>query len=143
MNLRKVSQCFTFSLLLFALLLVACQAAPVPTTIPPTVAVPTAAPQPTTAPPVAPTAAGGSGGTTTLTVLAAASLTDAFKTIGTAFQKANPGVAVTFSFAGSQALRTQIEQGAKADVFASADTKNMDPAQRGKLARHRSADFYT
>ncbi len=62
----------------------------------------------------------------TLTVFAAASLTGAFTEIGKNFEAANPGVTVTFNFAGSQALRTQIEQGASADVFASADHKNMD-----------------
>lgn len=62
----------------------------------------------------------------TLTVFAAASLTDAFTEIGEKFQTANPGVTVTFSFAGSQALRTQIEEGAPVDVFASANTKEME-----------------
>lgn len=61
-----------------------------------------------------------------LTVFAAASLTDAFTEIGENFQKANPNVTVTFNFAGSQALRTQIEEGAPADVFASASGKEMD-----------------
>jgi molybdate transport system substrate-binding protein len=61
-----------------------------------------------------------------LTVYAAASLTDAFTEIGGNFQSANPGVTVAFNFAGSQALRTQIEEGAPADVFASANTKEMD-----------------
>ena len=61
-----------------------------------------------------------------VTVLAAASLTDSFKEIGTAFEAANPGSKVTFSFAASSALVTQINQGAPADVFASADTANMD-----------------
>jgi molybdate transport system substrate-binding protein len=64
--------------------------------------------------------------THTLTVFAAASLTDAFQEIGKAFEAANPGVKVNFSFAGSQVLRTQLEQGAVADIFASADHKNMD-----------------
>lgn len=62
----------------------------------------------------------------TLTVFAAASLTDAFTEIGTAFEAANLGVTVVLNFAGSQALRTQIEEGAVADVFASANTKEMD-----------------
>lgn len=62
----------------------------------------------------------------TLTVFAAASLTDAFTEIGAAFETAHPGVTVTFNFAGSQALRTQIEEGAPVDVFASANTKEMD-----------------
>ena len=61
-----------------------------------------------------------------LTVFAAASLSGAFDEIGTNFESANPGVNVRFNFAGSQILRTQIEQGALADVFASADHKNMD-----------------
>ena len=60
-----------------------------------------------------------------ITVFAAASLTDAFKEAGTAFRSANPGATVTFSFAGSSALATQINQGAPADVFASADPAQM------------------
>jgi molybdate transport system substrate-binding protein len=73
-----------------------------------------------------------SGGTSptplsgTVNVFAAASLTEAFKAIGTSFQAANSGVTVKFSFAGTPTLVTQIEQGAPADVFASADTTNMD-----------------
>ncbi len=62
----------------------------------------------------------------TLTVFAAASLTGAFQEIGSNFEAANMGVKVDFNFAGSQILSTQIEQGALADVFASADQKNMD-----------------
>lgn len=62
----------------------------------------------------------------TLTVFAAASLTDAFTEIGKNFEVANPGVTVTFNFAGSQALRTQIEEGAPADIFASANKTEMD-----------------
>lgn len=69
----------------------------------------------------------------TLTVFAAASLTDAFTEIGRGFETANPGVTVTFNFAGSQALRTQIEEGAPADVFASANTKEMDALVTGNL----------
>src|ERR1700674_1186998 len=62
----------------------------------------------------------------TISVFAAASLTDSFNTLGTSFQRANPGVTVKFNFAGTPTLVTQIEQGAPADVFASADTTNMD-----------------
>ena len=62
----------------------------------------------------------------TLNVFAAASLTNAFKEIGTAFQTAHPNVTVTFNFAGSQALATQINQGAPADVFASANQTQMN-----------------
>ena len=80
----------------------------------------------------------------TLTVFAAASLTGAFGDIGKAFEAANPGVTVQFSFAGSQALRTQIEQGAPADVFASADHKNMDPLVGENLvASGAGQDFAT
>jgi molybdate transport system substrate-binding protein len=62
----------------------------------------------------------------TLNVFAAASLIDAFTEIGKNFEAAHSGVTVTFNFAGSQALRTQIEEGAPADVFASANKTEMD-----------------
>ena len=60
-----------------------------------------------------------------MTVFAAASLTDAFTEIGDAFTSANPDVDVTFNFAASSELVTQINEGAPADVFASADQANM------------------
>jgi molybdate transport system substrate-binding protein len=60
-----------------------------------------------------------------VTVFAAASLTESFTQIGKDFEKVHPGVKVTFNFAGSSALATQINQGAPADVFASAAPKNM------------------
>ncbi|WP_204082755.1 molybdate ABC transporter substrate-binding protein [Asanoa ishikariensis] len=60
-----------------------------------------------------------------ITVFAAASLTGSFTQIGKDFEAANPGTTVTFSFAGSSALATQINQGAPADVFASAAPANM------------------
>jgi molybdate transport system substrate-binding protein len=60
-----------------------------------------------------------------LKVFAAASLTAAFTEIGERFTNAS-GTKVTFNFAGSQALATQIRQAAPADVFASADPANMD-----------------
>lgn len=66
----------------------------------------------------------------TVTVFAAASLTDAFNEMGKALEAANPGTKISFNFAGSQALRTQLQQGAKADVFASADEKQMQGAQQ-------------
>lgn len=65
---------------------------------------------------------------TTLTVFAAASLTDAFQTIGQNFTAAHLGVDVTFNFAGSQQLAQQIDQGAPADIFASANAKQMSVA---------------
>lgn len=60
-----------------------------------------------------------------ITVFAAASLTGSFTQLGQAFQAVHPGVKVTFSFAASSALATQIINGAPADVFASASEKNM------------------
>src|SRR5207302_8464358 len=60
-----------------------------------------------------------------ITVFAAASLNEAFTTIGKQFEAAHPGVKVTFSFGASSALATQIISGAPADVFASASPKNM------------------
>jgi molybdate transport system substrate-binding protein len=62
----------------------------------------------------------------TLNVFAAASLTDSFNALGASFHSSNPGVTVRFNFAGTPTLVTQIENGAGADVFASADTSNMD-----------------
>ena len=67
----------------------------------------------------------------TLTVFAAASLTDAFEEMGQSFETSHPGVTIRFNFAGSQSLRTQIEQGALADVFASANSKEMDALAAG------------
>ncbi len=60
-----------------------------------------------------------------IVVYAASSLTDAFKEAGAAFEAKNPGTKVTFQFAASSALATQINEGAPADVFASADTATM------------------
>ncbi|GAB2634432.1 molybdate ABC transporter substrate-binding protein [Kribbella swartbergensis] len=75
-------------------------------------------------------AASGDSGTATLSgtvnVFAAASLTGSFTQLGKDFEKAHPGVKVVFNFAGSSALAQQINQGAPADVFASAAPKNMD-----------------
>lgn len=64
---------------------------------------------------------GTGGGDGSITVFAAASLTDAFGAIADGFEAENPGVSVTLNFAGSSSLREQIRQGAPADVFASAN----------------------
>ncbi len=64
----------------------------------------------------------------TLTVLAASSLTDGFRDLEGTFEQQNPDTDVVISFAGSSELLAQIEQGAPADVFASADEAKMDTA---------------
>ncbi len=70
---------------------------------------------------------GGGGGQVsgTVTVFAAASLKEAFTMLGSQFEAAHPGTKVRFSFDASSALALQINQGAPADVFASAATSNM------------------
>lgn len=60
-----------------------------------------------------------------LTVFGAASLTESFTALGTAYEKAHPGATVRFSFAGSQSLVAQLQQGAPADVVATADEQSM------------------
>jgi molybdate transport system substrate-binding protein len=87
-------------------------------------------------------ACGGTGGTGSsspassslsgyINVFAAASLTASFNALGISFHQAYPGVGVNFNFAGTPTLVTQIEQGAPADVFASADTDNMTKLTTG------------
>lgn len=72
-----------------------------------------------------PTTTGPSGPGGTITVFAAASLTESFTEIGKQFEAANPGTKVVFSFGPSSGLATQITEKAPADVFASASTKTM------------------
>ncbi|MFD0485656.1 molybdate ABC transporter substrate-binding protein [Kineococcus sp. GCM10028916] len=79
----------------------------------------------------------------TLTVFAAASLKGSFTEIGREFEAANPGVTVRFSFAGSSDLVTQITEGAPADVFASADEKNMTKVTDQSLTAAAPVDFAT
>jgi molybdate transport system substrate-binding protein len=69
----------------------------------------------------------------TLTVFAAASLTEPFSRLGKSFEAQHPGTTVRFNFAGSQQLVLQIQQGAKADVFASADERWMQTAKDSGL----------
>ncbi|MEL6543002.1 MAG: molybdate ABC transporter substrate-binding protein [Myxococcota bacterium] len=70
-----------------------------------------------------------------VTVFAAASLTEAFEAIARDFERAHPGVEVRLNFAGSQSLRTQLENGARADVFASANPAHMRALVEEGLAR--------
>ena len=81
----------------------------------------------TTVPPPLPPATG------SINVFAAASLKASFADVATAFEKSNPGAKVTLNFAGSSTLVTQINNGAPADVFASADAANMDKLVNAKL----------
>jgi molybdate transport system substrate-binding protein len=78
----------------------------------------------------------------TLSVFAAASLTDAFTEIGKDFEAVYPGVTVTFNFAGSQALRTQIEAGAPTDVFASANNTEMDTLVKDGLVAQGTSQVF-
>lgn len=90
---------------------------------------------------------GPAGGTSaprrTLTVFAAASLTDAFSEVADGFESAHPGLDVTFNFAGSHILRAQIEAGARADVFASANTREMETLVSGGLVTEAPQTFLT
>lgn len=78
-----------------------------------------------------------------ITVFAAASLKSTFTDLGKQFETDNPDTKVTFSFAGSSDLVTQLTQGAPADVFASADTKNMTKAADAGLLAGDPVDFAT
>lgn len=106
----------------------------------PTSATPTAVPAPATAAstpaapaPAQPTAAAKPAAAPVsgeIVVLAASSLTDVFQDMATAFQQANPNARLTFNFGASSQLATQLGQGARADVFASADQTQMDNAKK-------------
>jgi len=91
----------------------------------------------------APAAAGSAKPTGTLVVFAATSLTDAFNQIGQQFEAANPGLTVKFNYNGSSSLATSINQGAPADVFASAAPKNMKTVTDAGEASGTPKDFAT
>jgi molybdate transport system substrate-binding protein len=76
-----------------------------------------------------------------ITVFAAASLTDSFNEIKAEFLKKNPRADIEFQFAGSPALRTQLEQGAKADIYASADMPNVTQALSAGLVKDTGKIF--
>jgi len=79
----------------------------------------------------------------TLTVFAAASLKAPFTRLAADFEARNPGTKVVLSFAGSSDLATQITQGAPADVFASADTRNMNRLADAGLVDGAATNFAT
>jgi len=83
----------------------------------------------------------GGAGPATLTLFAAASLTKTFEQIGEEFEAEHEGVEVEFSFGGSSDLVAQIQEGAPADVFASADTANMDKLTAEDLQADDPQDF--
>ena len=107
---------------LAAIFLVSCGSTPTPA------AAPTSTPDPVTG---------------AINVFAAASLTAAFKDEGTAFLTKHPNATVTFNFAGSPSLVASINNGAPADVFASADTPNMDKVVNAGNTTSIPANFAT
>jgi len=78
---------------------------------------------------------------TTITVFAAASLKGTFTEIGKQFEAEHQGVTVRFNFGGSADLEAQLQQGAKADVFASADTANMLKAIADEVVESKPENF--
>jgi molybdate transport system substrate-binding protein len=76
-----------------------------------------------------------------LIVFAAASLTEPFTEIGQRLEQWNPGLKIVFNFGGSQMLRTQLEQGAHADIFAPADAVQMDLARKGGIVQGETPFF--
>jgi molybdate transport system substrate-binding protein len=120
-NRRIIVVALLFSILV---ILAGC-AAPTPTPK----AAPTEAPVPTVEPTIAPTACTPQ----TVNVFAAASLTEAFKQMAPLYEGAEPCAKLAFNFAGSQKLSQQLQDGAPADVFASASGKNMDEVKTAGL----------
>jgi len=76
-----------------------------------------------------------------INVLAASSLTEGFDALGKEFEAAHPDTKVNLSYGSSSDLETQIEQGAPADVFASADQSNMDKVVAAQANSGAPADF--
>jgi molybdate transport system substrate-binding protein len=87
--------------------------------------------------------ASASGPTGKITVFAAASLQKTFTELGDDYEKTHPGTSVAFSFAGSSDLVTQIQNGAPADVFASADEANMQKLTTADLIAGSAPAFAT
>ncbi|ORV45551.1 molybdate-binding protein [Mycolicibacter engbaekii] len=89
------------------------------------------------------TACGSGPAAPSITVFAAASLEPVFTEIATRFGDEHPGVTVAFNFAGSSDLATQLVQGARADVFASANTAQMDNIAQAGLLDGAAVPFAT
>jgi molybdate transport system substrate-binding protein len=94
------------------------------------------APQPTT-----PSSSSGQGAATSITVFAAASLKSAFTLLAGKFQSDNPGATIDFNFATSSELANKLTQGAAADVFATADSAQMDTVVKADLASSDPVNF--
>jgi len=75
-----------------------------------------------------------------LTVMAAASLKDAFEALGADFRAQHPATSITFNFAGSQQLAQQLVEGAPGDLFAAANQRQMDVAVAGGRVAADGAD---
>jgi molybdate transport system substrate-binding protein len=88
-----------------------------------------------------PTSSAGPALSGKLTVFAAAHFTEAFQEMKSRLEESNPGLSITFSFASSTQLRAQLEQGARADVFASGDEKEMDLARDAGLLGSEATVF--
>jgi molybdate transport system substrate-binding protein len=118
--------------LLGLLLVAACASPSAPAPTLPAASTPRAA-APTTVPAAQPTAEGRPAAAPVageVIVFAASSLTDVFQDMAAAFQQANPSAKLTFNFGASSQLATQLAQGARADVFASADQTQLDNARK-------------
>lgn len=87
--------------------------------------------------------ANSAAGPSELTVFAASSLTGALNRLGRDFEEAHPGTTIRFDFAGSSDLAAQLEHGAQADVFASADQVTMDRVVSEGLVAGRPVVFAT
>ena len=81
------------------------------------------------------------GSAKTLTVFAAASLSETFTALGKTFEGSHPGVKVRFNFGGSSTLARQITQGAPVDVFAAASPATMKPVADARLTEGRPQIF--
>ena len=132
------------SLLLLIVLLASAACTPKATPAVPTAAAAAPATQAPSPPTVLPTQAPSQAPASakTLTVLAAASLTESFTELGTMFETQHPGVKVSFNFANSQQLAQQLDQGAAADVFASASPKYMTAAVASKRVNLADAQTF-
>src|SRR4030088_655713 len=130
-TLRSVTSIVNACACVALLVIVGCSPSPAPPPAAPAAAPTNSAQQEPTAPPTTtskPAAVAPVSGE--IAVFAASSLTDVFQDMAAAFQQANPTTKLTFNFGASTQLATQLGQGARADVFASADQFQLDNAKK-------------